>query len=1312
MRYGNGQDYSPASSMWQVISSLFSIGKNIASSSQRSNQEIIDSYEQIQEILRQIEQSSSGRFLPQLFVSYYEWMMNRPGGADFFNQVGIAYSLLGRYQQAIELYENARQIFQKSNNQLREAETLNNLGNIYSFLGRYGTAKKSYEQALNICSGSNPDEKYCKAHSLNGMGIAYLCLGQLESVIEKGKEYYQQAKRYLNQARNIFIELGKDYDQAIAVSELGLVDCFLGQIEKGIEKINESLNIQHQQGNRIPGVKATSLNYLGVAYIFLEQYQDAINSLQQSLTILRAIQSPAGEAFALGLLGLAFFKNGNFVDAEEALLNSINMREQLRSNLKNLNIGKQKDLPSMLISLDLNKVSFFDVQIDTYGVLQQVLIAQEKRETALEISERGRTREFVELLAKKQPTYPIDNSSSTMSALSEADKLLNQGIQQYKRSLFREALQSWEQALKIYREIENNEGEANCLNNLGGAYFSLGEYQQAIEYHQQSLAIKREIGDRQGKANCLNNLGGAYFSLGEYQQAIDYYQQSLTIKREIGDRQGKANCLNNLGGAYFSLGEYQQAIDYYQQSLTIKQEIGDRQGEASSLANLGTAYLSLGKYQQAIDYYQQSLAIKREIGDRQGEASSLGNLGIVYQSVGKYQQAIDYYQQYLRIAREIGDRQGEANSLGNLGLAYQLLEQYQQAIDYHHQSLVIKRKIGYRQGEAESLGGLGNAYFLLGQYQQAIDYYQQYLAVSQEIGARLGEAKSLGNLGIVYQLLGQYEQAIEYHQQSLTIKQEIGDRQGEADSLNNLGDTLLKTNQFTEAETKLRAAIQIYESIREDLGDSDTNKVSIFETQARTYRLLQEVLVALNKIEDALVIAEKGRARAFVELLTRRLTTNFKGISQVNSLPQTIPTPSLEEIQQIAQEETEEISQANSLQQIVPAPTFEEIQQIAQDKKATIVEYSIIYDDFREYKLYIWVIKPIGKIEFCSVDITFLSQQQNTNLDDLVFNARYSIGVEKKPKGELEKAELLPNKEGRYPLLQLLHKILIQPIVHHLPEDDRQLVIFIPQQSLFLVPFPALQDNDGKYLIEKHTILTAPSIEILNSTRQRQKQIRGLKKDILVVGDPTIHTKFLQNPYRLEPLPDARQAAEVIAKLLKTQAIIGEQATKAFITQQMESMQLIHISSHALLYEIEELDIPGAIILASSENDEKCDGALKAWEVLNLKLNAELVVLSACSTGQGNITGDGVIGLSRSFMIAGVPSIIVSLWKVSAPPAKLLMTEFYQNLQRNMDKAAALREAMLKIKAEKTSRIKYWAAFTLIGETETISLQTNYAVTN
>ncbi len=775
------------------------------------------------------------------------------------------------------------------------------------------------------------------------------------------------------------------------------------------------------------------------------------------------------------------------------------------------------------------------------------------------------------------------NAQAIDPRLVEGDRLIQQGIQQYQTGQVPAALNSWQQALQIYRTIKNREREGGALGNLGLAYRSLGNYAKAIENTQQSLAIAREIKDRQIEGLALGNLGVAYINLGNYAKAIEYAQQSLAIAREIKNRQIEGLALGNLGGAYGSLGNYAKAIEYGQQDLAIAREIKNRLGEGAALGNLGLAYRSLGNYAKAIENTQQSLAIAREIKDRLGEGSALSKLGL--------------------------------------------------------------------------------AYLYLGNYAKAIEYSQQSLAIAREIKNRDGEGAALSHLGNVYHSLGNHTKAIEYAQQTLAIAREIKDRNGEGAALNNLGVAFLKVGNLTEAEKMLINGIQVWESMRQMLGSNDANKVSIFEGQAGTYRTLQQVRVAQNNPIGALEIAERGRARAFVDLLTERLSSGS-----------TNPA-------------------------INTSPNQEQIRQIAKAQNATLVQYSIVYDEFqiqgkqvgRESALYIWVIQPTGEITFREVDLKPLWQQHKASLTDLIIGNQEFLAV--RSRSSLRSTQPQPN-------LPTLHQLLIDPIETLLPKDPNAHVIFIPQGSLFQVPFPALQDASGTYLIQKHTILTAPSIQVLDLTRQqRQKLVQKPANSgrALVLGNPTMPSVSPSpgEPKRqLSPLPGAEAEAKAIALMLNTQAILGAQGTKAAIVQKMPQASIIHLATHGLLDDVRGLG--SAIALAPSGSD---DGLLTAEEIFDMKLQASLVVLSACNTGEGRITGDGVIGLSRALISAGVPSVIVSLWAVPDAPTAELMKEFYQNLQKNPDKAQALRQAMLTT-MKTHPQPRDWAAFTLIGEAE------------
>ncbi|WP_331001329.1 CHAT domain-containing protein [Nostoc sp. WHI] len=431
------------------------------------------------------------------------------------------------------------------------------------------------------------------------------------------------------------------------------------------------------------------------------------------------------------------------------------------------------------------------------------------------------------------------------------------------------------------------------------------------------------------------------------------------------------------------------------------------------------------------------------------------------------------------------------------------------------------------------------------------------------------------------------------------------------------------------------------------LGLTDAEKVSIFEQQAFTYRFLQQSLVAQNKINSALEVSDRARGRAFIELLASK-----------------------------------QLEKPNPLLNIKPL-ALQQIKNIAKVENATLVQYSIIGNE----ALYIWVIKPTGEIAFEQVD---LKKTLNTSLESLVINNRKTLGA--RSRGIKVEPKSGGNQKQQ---LQKLYEILIKPIAQYLPKDSNARVIFIPQESLFLVPFPALQDEQGEYLIDKHTILTAPAIQVLDLTTKQKYNLNKSTKDVLIVGNPIMPKIPITNE-QLSPLPGAETEAIQIADLFKTQVIIGSKATETAIVPKMSKARIIHFATHGLLDNFKGFGVPGAIALAPSNQD---DGFLTAGEILDMKLSAELVVLSACNTGGGNITGDGVIGLSRSLITAGVPSVIVSLWDVNDNSTAFLMSEFYHNLQQNPDKAVALRQAMLTTKKQYANPL-YWAAFTLIGEAD------------
>ena len=720
------------------------------------------------------------------------------------------------------------------------------------------------------------------------------------------------------------------------------------------------------------------------------------------------------------------------------------------------------------------------------------------------------------------------------------------------------------------------------------------------------------------------------YEQGKFTEAIATFEEALIAYQKASDRVREGHVLNRLGDSYRRLAKYPQALEFYDKALEKRQESSDLLRFATTLISLSDIYERLGQYDQAKEQIDRALTKLSQ----QRENSNLITEGGIYalpiqearllENRARIQHKLEQFNAALDTAREGLEIYDEMISLLEISEA----EDYSEVI----------------HGKRTLLELIGKILIDRGQPRKGLESLEEARKLAREIGDRAGEAQTLNRFGDAYRALGSPDNALEFYQQAATGLKEVGDRAGEGTALTNLGATLIELGRDEEAEQPLTRAIEIWENLRPGL--SDANKVSLFEIQTQTYQHLQKALVKRDRQEKALEIAERGRARAFVELLA---------------------------------------SQTRGEVTAIDAPEIAEIRAIAKAQNATLVQYSLIGDE-----VYIWVVQPDGAIDLRMTTTELPQEEDNIEkvaLARLVADTRSSLFA-RSPRRTVAK-------------LRQFYDLFIEPIAPLLPDDPERRVIFIPQGSLFLIPFAALQDADNRYLIEKHTLSVAPSIQVLDLTRQRKEQLRDRPGNTLIVGNPTM-PKVAANlgdpPQPLAPLPGAEVEAEEIAELLSARALIGDVASENTVAQAMPEAKTIHLATHGLLDELDYLGlgVPGAIAL-TPDDQPASDGLLTSGEIFALDLIAELVVLSACNTGRGEITGDGVIGLSRSFIAAGVPSVVVSLWAVPDAPTADLMTEFYRQLQQNPDKTRALREAMLKA-IEQYPNPRDWAAFVLIGE--------------
>lgn len=1033
--------------------------------------------------------------------------------------------------------------------------------------------------------------------------------------------------------------------------------------------------------------QAEKLLQKGEELLFNEQSQAALQSFQQALKIYRRINNSLGAGESIRLIGRAYYnlkdekKAMTYFDRALQIAETIKNRELKGKTLLALGILYSLKEPKRAISyyeeaLKIAKaINNFDLQARVnfnLGREYQIALGNDDRadkyyqESMINAQKSKNHDTKVWVLFKLGSIYSLRNAVTGINLLEQALVIVRQNSNS---TAEKQILRKYEPSLLIALGRSYFFGFANALKKDPEALI-----QKQLQYYEEAVTVAKETGAIIKQGEALVGIA----RMTEPSKALAALEQAAKIFQQENNTNKLQATLSTLGDVYQQIGQLEKSLTYYQQALVVVEkvvtqsplDIVDKNLDKAYIFNrIAYVYRSLSKYEKSIEFAQELVNISiltfKYIEGLKPDQKNLFSIRSYVDNIkrsirGGYSDIASNYfflgqQDQVRKNIQLGEAYSDSSSDSSSDSKDQNLKS---ALDNLEKRRSWKGFGGFSVSEVEAsaLAQVGVAYAELGDNDQASKYFQQAIELSENFPAT--QANIFGRIGLFYTEQGQYDLAISFHEKAVAAAQKANDKFSQTLNLNAIGINNFDIGNLPKAVVALYEAIKIYESVRIDL--TDKSQISIFEGQSTTYTILQKSLIAQNKFQEALEVAERGRARAFVNLLTSRISG--KQVNQLNVQP----------------------------------PTVEKIQKIAREQNATIVEYTIAQPENNQHypktwnpsEMYIWVVKPTGEISFKQVDLTTLK----TPLVDLVKNSRFSMGAGGRGVNIVPTGEPV-QKEN----LQTLHKILIAPIASLLPPNSEEKVIFIPHESLFLVPFVALQDKDGKYLIEKHTILTAPAIQGLDLTNQQRQKVRG--KDILVMGNPKM-PKVGNPPVQLDPLKGAEKETLAIAKFFqdkffKTKAITGKDATETAFKQKLSSARIIHLATHGLLSDTDK-SIPTAIALAPTKND---DGLLTPAEIIDLSINAELVVLSACDTGRGAITGDGVVGLSRSLITAGASSVIVSLWAVPDAPTAELMTEFYQQWQQNPDKAVALRNAMLNTMKKRPAPVN-WAAFTLIGESK------------
>lgn len=444
---------------------------------------------------------------------------------------------------------------------------------------------------------------------------------------------------------------------------------------------------------------------------------------------------------------------------------------------------------------------------------------------------------------------------SLLKGKEDADRLFQQGVEQFRSGSFENALQTYQQVLIMRSSLGDRLGVAATLDNIGETYIGLGDFNNALEKFQEALGIRSELNDRQGIGETLNNIGIVYHRLSDYAQALDFHQRALDIAKTLNDPAIEAEALHNIAAVSVATGDNDRAIELYQQALTLRQQVGDKRDESRTLNNLGGVYFSLGDSDRAFEFYQQALELRQEIGDEAGVARLLSNFGLLYYQLGQTDRALNYYEQALPILKKIGDRFSLGSTLNSIGAVYENLGDYNKAIEIYQESLNLAREIGDRAGLGKTLDNVAGIYYSLGQYPKALESYEQALKLRQEIGDRPGVGNTLTNLGGIYLNLGQYPQALEVLNQALTIRQEVGDLVGESRTLDAIGIIYQEQGQYSQALDSYQKALEIARSTRNKMGEANALEhlggvYNLLDRSSEGLQLLQQAVAKFKELGD------------------------------------------------------------------------------------------------------------------------------------------------------------------------------------------------------------------------------------------------------------------------------------------------------------------------------------------------------------------------------------------------------------------------------------------------------------------------------
>ena len=899
------------------------------------------------------------------------------------------------------------------------------------------------------------------------------------------------------------------------------------------------------------------------------------------------------------------------------------------------------------------------------------------------------------------------------------------------------AVQTCFRALKLSRAIGSQEAEAQAISNLGETYYSSGDLTQALAYQEKALALWQKLDSHKGQAQASVGLGYVYLNLAETKKASDLFHQALELFRSVNDLHGQATTLIGLGNLQSKLGDKQEALASYNEAGKLAEQVGDRVAQASVFGGTGYIYYGLGEKQRALESYDRALSLFELMKDKWGFAESKMDVGRIHHSLGDQSKALACFHEALTVFKSLSMPRLEAQTLRDIGLTYSALADKTSALASFEKALQLT-KLGQDQRDAAyTLNYIGQVYESLGNKERALSYYRRALPLNLRAADPAGESLTRYDLAHAERARGNLDQAIQQIEAAIKIAESLRIKVSSQD---------LRASYFATVRQNYELYIDILMALhKERPTDGFDARAFAISEKARARSFLESLHEARSEIRQDVDPALSAREHSLEEVL------NVKAERQMQLLAKKDKDEAektAKEIDKLASELAEVQDQIRATSPryaalTLPQPlTLKEVQQRVLDDDSLLLEYAL-----GDERSYVWAVtrKEVSSFELPPrAEIEAAARGVYELL--IGYQALPGEPLEQRRQREAQTADLLPAKTAS------LSKLVLGPMIEKL---ERRRLVIVPDGALQYIPFQALtipetnlrdEPQSGsewnQLLLKNHEIvneLSASTLALLlneSATRKRAPNAVAVLADpVFEVDDPRVSRakgevreqpadslevrKALRDIRDVGISPDGVQIPRLFASREEAESIMAsapwgtglkfldfDASREQVMGSELASYRVVHFATHGLINN-EHPELSGIVLSLFDRQGNSQNGFLRLHDIYNLHLPADLVVLSACSTGLGrDVKGEGLIGLTRGFMYAGASGVVASLWKVDDDATAELMKRFYEAMfMRGLSPSAALRDSQLALWQQKRWQAPYyWAGFVLQGQySETVS---------